>query len=78
MNLLKNLWVKISDAFNRLPSPVKAIFYVLLNSLTLLLVADLQAIQGNYNQYIQAFIVAAINLLAYLSLHFGARAKSLK
>ena len=73
MNFFRNLWVKISKAFDRLPNPIKAIFYVLLNSLTLLLIADLQAIQNNYNQYVQAAIIAVVNLLSYLSLHFGSK-----
>jgi p-aminobenzoyl-glutamate transporter AbgT len=73
MNRLKNFWASVSKWFDKLPNPVKAIFFILLNSWTLLLVADLQAIQNNYNQYVQAAIIAVVNLLSYLSLHFGSK-----
>jgi hypothetical protein len=69
---MKNIYKKIATAFDSLPSPIKAIFYVTLNGLLVLLARDIEALKGE-NEYLAVILGGLGNIVTYLALYFGAK-----
>ena len=72
---MKNLFKKVAVAFDKLPSPVKAMFYVTLNGLLVLLAKDIEALK-NGNEYFAVILGGLGNLITYAALYFGSKAKN--
>lgn len=71
---MKNLFLKFSETFHKLPGPLKAIFYVSLNGVLVLLARDLEALQKG-NEYLSVILGGLGNMLLYMALYIGAKSK---
>lgn len=73
MNWLKQSWVKVSLAFDDLPKPVKAAFFMALNVTFTLMSKDVLKLD-NGNPYVAIWLGLAANVFTYIALYFGAKA----
>lgn len=72
---MKKLHKTITKKFNALPGYVKAGFYMMLNSLVILIMQDIQKYQ-TINEYMNIIVPFIVNVLAYIALNLKTKAQS--